>query len=399
MPSAGEEGRDGPDEASDQTQNANGRVAEPPRPQRRGKKRRGKKRRGIAKDEDLIRQVALLKFPPDGNPPIRSDREVATLLNINPQAVGDLLKAAFEKGVVSTQMHLPHEQREVARLENAVRAQYGLQRVLLVPGVPDMLKQLSVQERRNVQTHIIRSMACRVADHLDNLLEQTTRKSDTPILGVAWGRTMRLIAEYLRSTARRVCCPGLEVVPIVGITCESLREPTEANVIAMHVAEAYHGQSSQLACPAFVREVDVWVVKQRLEQVRRMLNKLPTCDAVITSMGPIPDLDNAANEITLSTDPILNEELFKAARTWNAIGEICYWLFDERGQEVKTNHTAVGLGFDGLQKIAADASRQVILVAGGDQRRFAPLRAALRARLASVLVSDTVTARFLVGEG
>jgi DNA-binding transcriptional regulator LsrR (DeoR family) len=129
-----------------------------------------------------------------------------------------------------------------------------------------------------------------------------------------------------------------------------------------------------------------------------MLRGLPACDAILTSMGPIPDDDRAAQEITLCSDPVLNEELFKAARTGNAIGEICYWLFDEHGHEVKSIHTAIGIGFSELQKIAADPARQVILVAGGDRRRFAPLRAALRARLASVLVSDTITASYLVDE-
>lgn len=65
----------------------------------------------------------------------------------------------------------------------------------------------------------------------------------------------------------------------------------------------------------------------------------------------------------------------------------------------ESNLTAIGLGFAGLPTIAADPKRKVILVAGGDGRRFVPLRAALRARLASMLVSDTVTARFLVEEG
>jgi DNA-binding transcriptional regulator LsrR (DeoR family) len=85
-------------------------------------------------------------------------------------------------------------------------------------------------------------------------------------------------------------------------------------------------------------------------------------------------------------------------RTSRPGGEICGWLFDENGQEVKTDITAIGLGFKGLKAIAVDARRQVILVAGGDRRRFVPLRAALHARLASILVSDTITARFLVDE-
>jgi DNA-binding transcriptional regulator LsrR (DeoR family) len=291
--------------------------------------------------------------------------------------------------------HSPWEEIELAQLEETVRLRYGLRRVLLVPGVPDILEDLDVKQRRNVQTQVILSMARRVAEYLDALIAEAAAGRERFTLGVAWGRTMRLIAEHLRSTERVVHFTALEVVPIVGITCESTREPTEANVIAMRVAQAYQGRSSQLACPAFVPQSDVWIVTQRLEQVRRMLKKLTTCDAVITSMGPIPNDDKAAAEITLSSDPVLNEELFRAARTRNAVGEICFWLFNEQGGEVRTNHAAVGLGFAGLKHIATDPGRQVILVVGGDRRRFMPLRAALRARLASVLVSDTVTARYL----
>ncbi|HVO28053.1 MAG TPA: sugar-binding domain-containing protein [Candidatus Margulisiibacteriota bacterium] len=359
--------------------------------------KRRKKRRGITKDPELLPKVALAKFPPTGERRMRSDREVAEIVGISIQAVGGLLEAAFNQGFTSAIHHAPNEVIELARLEDAVRLRYGLLRVLLVPGLPDMLEPLDVKQRRNVQTQVIRSMARRVIEYLDALLADAAARQEGFTLGVAWGRTMRLLAEHLRSTPRDVCFPGLEVVPIVGITCASLQEPTEANVIAMRFAEAYRGYSSQLACPAFVPRPDAWVM-QRLEQVRRMLQKLLACDAVITSMGPIPDDDNAAEEITLSSDPVLNAALFKAARTREAIGEICFWLFNEWGEEVRTNHAAIGLGFGGLQKIAADPKRQVILVAGGDRRRFKPLRAALRARLASVLVSDTVTARFLAEE-
>lgn len=362
------------------------------------KAQRSKRRRGFTKDEQLMQRAALEKFPPDRHPPYRSDRAVAKKLGISSQSVCDLVRGAFEHRLVSPLHNLPVEEIQRTRLENALEQKYGLQRVRLVPGLPCMLGDLTVDERRNVQTQVIRSMARHVVEHVDGLLANAAAERETFTLGVAWGRTMRLLVEQLLSTPRAVSFPGLEVVPIIGITCASLREPTQANVIAMRFAEAYQGHSSQLACPAFVPQNDVWIVTQRLEQVRRMLKKLPTCDAVLTSMGPIPDDDNAAEEITLSSERELNEELFKAARTWNAVGEICYWLFNEQGAEVKTNHTAVGLGFEGLRTIAANPDRQVILVAGGDRRRFKPLRAALRAKLASVLVSDTVTAQFLAEE-
>lgn len=260
--------------------------------------------------------------------------------------------------------------------------------------------------RRMVHTEVIHAMAGVVADHLDDLLAAAARdaaaasggqEGEPIVVGVAWGRTMHLIAVHLLSTPRPMRFPALEVVPIVGITAVRNTEPIEANVIAMDIARAYGGVSEQLPSSAFVETIDYDVVRQQ-KPIRQMLRKLATCTVVITSMGPIPESPDGAAEITLSSDPDMNARLFQSARRDGAIAEICYWLVGRNGAEVRSDYAAIGLGFNGLRAIAAGKRRQVILVTGGDRRRFEPLKAALRAGLASVLVSDTVTARYLVGE-
>ena len=165
-------------------------------------RRRSKKRRGISKDDKLMQKVALAEFPPPGVPPVRSDREVASMVGIHPQAVGDLIKAAFQHGYVSAVHHVPFEAIKLTGLQDALRQRYGLQRVILVPGLPEMLEDLDGMQRRNVQTQIIQSMAHRVVEHLDALLADAAARREPFTLGVAWGRTMRLIAEHLFDTPR-----------------------------------------------------------------------------------------------------------------------------------------------------------------------------------------------------
>jgi DNA-binding transcriptional regulator LsrR (DeoR family) len=114
-------------------------------------------------------------------------------------------------------------------------------------------------------------------------------------------------------------------------------------------------------------------------------------------MGPVPE-DPAVLDITLSNDPAMSKRLAGEARQAGAIGEICYWGFTANGEEARTPHRAIGLGFDGLKHLAADAGRDVVLVCGGDRFRIEPLQTALRAGLANVLVTCTVTAAVLVGE-
>ncbi|HVM98027.1 MAG TPA: sugar-binding domain-containing protein, partial [Candidatus Acidoferrales bacterium] len=85
-----------------------------------------------------------------------------------------------------------------------------------------------------------------------------------------------------------------------------------------------------------------------------------------------------------------------------AIGEICGWLFGADGKERHTTYRSPGLGYHGLRRIAADRdpvrNRRAILLCGGDVWRFNPLRAALKAGLCSVLATDSITARVLLGD-
>lgn len=372
-------------------------------PVRRSNGKIKKKSRNITKDPDLLLRVALATFLHDGKPSFRSAREVARELNLSVQATAVLQHKCFEEGILVPLLTLPQEVREVAPLEAAVKKYYGLKDVLLVPGFPAILEDLDQARRRGLHTAVIRAMSRRVAPYLDELLmssgaRQPAGMQDAKpfLLGVAWGRTMQRIAEYLLSNPRKVRLPALHVVPIIGITNTRNTRPVEANIVAMDIARAYAGQSAQLPCPAFVPALEASVVKQN-QQVHDMLKTIQSCNAVITSMGPIIENADDTTDITLSNDESMNRELNQSARCAGAIGEICYWLFDRNGRQVtSTSYKAIGLDFGGLRHIAADEHRRVILVTGGDKRRFEPLKVALCARLANVLVSDTVTARQLL---
>ena len=183
---------------------------------------------------------------------------------------------------------------------------------------------------------------------------------------------------------------------MVGVTSGLKSESVEAHVVAMNFAKALGGKWGHLPAPAFL-PVEQAEEVINLRPVRRTLTRIESADVVVTSMGPIPE-NVDASEITITTEPKMNEKLFELARAAGAIGEICYGLFDRHGKQVKTTHKGLGLGFEGLRAIAQDPEGEVVLICGGDRLRFEPLRVALEAKLASVLVSDTVTARYLVGE-
>jgi len=360
-------------------------------------------RRGLTKDLELLEKVVIATFRHEGQPSFRSATEVGKELGLSTQAVVSLLRRAFELGIVAPLLALPGETVEIDRLERALKERFGLREVLLVPGLPQIQNPRDKSQRRALHTEIVRAMARRVVKYLDSIIDAAAvrqeetrrdgRKPDPFRLGVAWGRTMHLVAECLGQTAREARWADLHVLPIIGITSTLNTLPVEANVVAMDIARAYGGLSAQLPMPAFTEESCSIFLQHH--QVREMVRTIGTCDAVITGMGPILD---DVRDMTVSNDPILNERIRESAHRSGSIGEICGWLFDRKGQKVSTTYEAVGLGLDGLREIARDPDRRVILVCGGDRLRFEPLKVALRAGFASVLLSDTVTARYLVAE-
>ena len=217
-------------------------------------------------------------------------------------------------------------------------------------------------------------------------------------LGVAWGRTMYRICEELRCTHRPVQLKQLEVLPIIGITSTKNDEPVEANVIAMRIAQAFGGASSQIPCPAFLDDFERNAAC-RWPQVAEVLRQLRSCDAVITGMGPVGvGADGSGDDIMPSNDAGMSRQLAASAREAGAVGEVCYWLFTREGKRVSGSLNSMGLGLGGLYRIAHKEGRKVILVAGGDRRRFEPLRVLVNGGYANVLVTDTYTARYLLGE-
>ena len=367
------------------------------RPRTRAKNR-GTNRRGITKDPELQEKVVIATFLHNGQPSFRSAAKVAKELGLSTQAVVSLVRRAFKEEIVSALVALPVETVEIHGLERALKERYRLKDVLLVPGLPQILNPRDKSQREALHIQIVRAMAQRAVKYLDSIIaEAVVRQKEThgdkpdPFrLGVAWGRTMHLIAECLGQTVREARCEDLHVLPIIGITSTLNTLPVEANVVAMEIARAYGGVSAQLPMPAFTEE-SLSIFLQH-HQVRDMVTEIGNCDAVITGMGPILD---DVRDMTVSNDKDLNKKMVESAHRSGAIGEICYWLFDRNGQKVSTTFEAIGLGLDGLRRIAQDPNRRVILVCGGDRHRFQPLKVALRAGFASVLVSDTVTARYL----
>jgi DNA-binding transcriptional regulator LsrR (DeoR family) len=362
------------------------------------------RRRCVSDDRQMIELVAYRTWGDGG---WRSVRDVMKDLkqlghDISVGGVVSCVKAAVDTGMVTVVPNLEHELADVSRLELLLQGTFkaqGIKRVRLVPGHPEMLKDVERDRLRQIHTEVTHKLARRAAEYAYELLADAARaERERPFrIGVAWGRTLHAFAQQLLASPPRTLPDDVKVYPIVGITDAEQALPVEANGIASIVARAVRGVSAQLQCPAIVRS-DQYELATGLDQVQRTLSVIrEKLDLVFTGMGPI-EYAQGASDITISPDPDFNEKLFESAK--GASGEMCFWCFREDGRAVTgLPYRSIGLELDGLRRIASDANgRRVVLITGGDKRRIPPLKAAIRGRLVSDIVTDTITARALLGE-
>jgi DNA-binding transcriptional regulator LsrR (DeoR family) len=374
--------------------------------------------RGITHNRDLVALVAQLSFfKIDETQDYRNIQEVKEELTrlatngrrwltpsmvskISSRAIVAMRKRAIQDGLVLMVRRLPGELAHVRRLELAMRDAFGLSDVVLVPGFPDMMDpEVPMERRRNLYREVRLAMAVEAAAYLDRAVELGWRRDPRGRyqVGVAWGFTVRAVAEALKAREVPEGRPdGLVFVPIIGMTSNENPDPIEASTLAVEFAGAYNARAAGFPCPAFLRRSDVDAVRS-IPPIGGMMERIRMSDIVVSGLGPNIN-DNEPGEIRLSGDPDQSRILLEDARRANAVAECCYWLMDAEGREVTdTEYTAMGLGYDGLREVAADISRTVMLVVGGDARRIEPLSIALeKAKIANVLVSDTVTARELL---
>jgi DNA-binding transcriptional regulator LsrR (DeoR family) len=359
-------------------------------------------RRPVHRDRQLVELVACETWDGGG---WRSSHDVAEDLrsrgypDLNVHGVVSCQHAAVRLKIVTPVINLPFEQRETIRLERLMLERFkhqGITRVCLVPGDPRMLTELERARQRELHAQITLKLALRAAAHVRELV--SNRPAGPCRIGVAWGRMLHAFAQQLLNLPP-LGNRDLTVYPIVGITEAEQVLPVEANGIASIVAHALGGVSKQLQCPAIVRS-DQYALVVQIEPVKKMLDVIQTqLDIVITGMGPIEHAQDA-KDITITPDPAVNATLFDVARKHGASGEVCAWCFDGDGQPVSgLPYRSIGLGLEGLQRMASDTTgRRVVLCTGGDKRRIDPLAAAIRGRLASDIITDTITARVLLGE-
>lgn len=336
----------------------------------------------LLSDERFLRRVAYLYYE-DGN----SQESIAEQEYCSRQTVSKALQKAKERGIVRISIVPDLRAGFLRNLSREVRVALNLEDLVLVPG-----RSFEELKEDNILDDVVIEITTAAADYLDQLLK------DGDVLGVSGGRTfMRNVVRYLKPTKR---LPDLNVVATIGFV-EAHTTYGDANLIAHDIAVAYGGTHTWFCAPAFVPFADVTV-----EEILHIMRNYPMLaqaydlyeQANVFMMGVWPPHTN--DEVVMKG--VLSQEQLGAFDSYQPAADINHWVFDGQGKCInnmfqRQPYYLTGFSVPSLKdRLKKNENLKSILVAGGGPAYVPAILSTLRAGLANILITDHITAQFLL---
>jgi DNA-binding transcriptional regulator LsrR (DeoR family) len=200
-------------------------------------------------------------------------------------------------------------------------------------------------------------------------------------LGITWGGTIKVAAQNLR----RRSGDGSRVV----LLCGGLAESTAINPYdnAAMMARALGARCYYVTAPMFAQTEELRNALVSSEPVRSVLAMVAELDIALLSAV---DLSEESKALEYG---VISRETWRSLRDAGAVGDICGHYLDLDGQHVAHSLTkrVIHPTMSSLLQVP-----EHVLAAGGLQK-IPIIRAAMRARLADVLITDEKAAIGLLG--
>lgn len=293
----------------------------------------------------------------------RTQDEVAGQLNISRQAAQRLISLALSERLIK--FRFDHEVGPCMEAGDALARRYDLSLCEVVPTMGSNAATLG-------------SVAIAGAQFVEKWLSQRT----PVVLGLGTGRTLRAIANELSPVA----APQHKIFSL----CGSILPMGRAIALdpVLRIAELSGAQCFSLPCPVIAATVEERDVLQKQQPYQTMRELLPQARCLLAGIGSVDW------KCALHNDGCVSDVELTSLIEDGAVGEICGWSFNARGQllggpvnervagvwnlALRTNALRIGAAF-GLQKVAA-------------------IRAAMQGRMIQGLITDEVTAQALLAE-
>lgn len=289
-----------------------------------------------------------------------TQEQIAEKLNVSRIKVMRTLAACAADGVVVTVINTPTA--EQVALERALEARWGLNSAVVVP---------TPEGEENLE----KAIGHAVAQYLGEQMR------DGMTLAIGGGATLHASLGYLaRRPLKRV-----SVIALVGSLPHS--QWINPSIVATKVAEVFEADNYQITAPV---TVDDPLLRERLwmqPTLREVLERAAAADIALLTVGDI------SREATIFRHGIVPPALIEPLLKRGAVANVLCYFVDAAGKLVdhEVNSRIMAIDLDVVSRVP-----NVVLAAGG-ARKVSAIRAALRAVNATVLITDSATAKTLSG--
>jgi len=312
----------------------------------------------VAQRRDDAARVAWLYFVAG-----RTQEEIAALLDLSRQAVQRLVALAVSEKLIK--FRLDHPIASCEELARGLSERYELEFCDVTPSDPAAPVSIS-------------GIAAATAIRLQRLLA-----SKVPtVICVGTGRTLRAAVEELDMLDR----PQHKVVSLVGsMAAGGHASPYD---VVMRLGDKVGAQRYPMPAPVVTATIEDREVLQNQRAFAALRGLREQARASFVGISEI------GWQSPIHRDGFITDAEVSALLEAGAIGEITGWSFDAAGQLLDNplNDRVASLPLE-------IPPRRLTVVSGGGPQKVAPLRAALKGRLLSALVTDEATAKALIDAG
>ncbi|TWD54157.1 DNA-binding transcriptional regulator LsrR (DeoR family) [Agrobacterium vitis] len=290
----------------------------------------------------------------------RTQDEIAAAMNISRQSAQRLVSLAIAEKLVK--VRLDHPIAVCLELADAVQKKFGLKQVEVVPTDPGS---------DTTTTGIAEAGAAE--------LERWLKQPDPLIIAMGTGRTLRAMIDQLSAME----CPQHKIVSLTGNISPD-GSAAYFNVI-FSMADAVKAPHFPMPLPVIVSS------KEERDLLRRQPLVAPTIALGQQSNVTFVGIGEMTLNAPLLQDGFLKQTEMQALLDRGATGEICGWIFDEKGQllDDPVNQRVASMDIPSRQ------TSTVIGMARG-KRKHAAIRAAVIGGHINALITDEDAAKFLL---
>jgi len=294
----------------------------------------------------------------------RTQPEIAQLLSITQTRVSRLLKFASENGIVRTTVHVPAG--IFSDIEDELQKKY--------PGIEFVVVDISHLSDDNINP----ALGSSTAAYLERIVPSCE------VVGVSsWSETLLSAVEMMRPLAKGATKHIVQVFGGFG----RANSQVYATRLTERLAQSSNAEAMFLLAPGVVSTPEMHEMLMNDPSCRNVLtycNKLSIILMGIGCLTPSRLLQDSGN--------VIDENDMEELRNRGAVGDICLRFFDRDGQLVDSNFNrrVVGISADQIR-----ATPRRVAVAGG-RRKFEAIRAALRGKWVTTLITDLDVAQLLL---